>query len=357
MIKQLAIIFLCFTSIVIISSPNLDRTDNAINSLENNYNIDTLKINDGPYIIISKDSLIEMNVVNGKLESNTWGLNTKKTQFEVEFSVYNNVRSIAALSDLHGQYHLAIKILQNNGIIDQNLNWTFGKGHLVIVGDIFDRGDKVTELLWFVYDLEKQALDSGGKVHYLLGNHEYMIMQKDLRYINKKYRLTEQLLKTPYNELYGKQTLIGRWLRSKSTILKINDNIFVHGGISQEFLDDAFNLDETNQMMRRSLYEDEKEVKWDSLYKKYNYSHSPIWYRGYFTDSLKKGQVNKILKKLDVRHIIVGHTSQTKIESLFKDKIFAVDSSIKLGEYGEILLIENGKFYRGTIEGEKIELK
>ena len=355
MIKHLTFIFLCLTGIIIVSSPNLLKTDKSIGALENKFIVDTQDFNDGPYIIISTDSLIEMNIVNGELESTTSRLNTKKTQFEAELSAYDNVERIAAMSDLHGQYDLTTVILKNNGIIDENLNWTFGKGHLVIVGDIFDRGSKVTELLWFVYNLEAQAINSGGKVHYLLGNHEYMVMQNDLRYINKKYRLTEQLLKTPYNELYGKQTLLGRWLRSKSTITKINNNIFVHGGISQEFLDDAFNLDETNQMMRRSLYEDETEAKWDSLYSKYYYSDSPIWYRGYFTDSLKKRQINKILKNLNVHHIIVGHTSQTKIESLFNNKVFAVDSSIKLGKYGEILFIENGKYYRGTMTGKKNE--
>jgi len=225
----------------------------------------------------------------------------------------------------------------------------------LIVGDIFDRGPKVTELLWFVYELEKQALKSGGKVHFTLGNHEFMVMQNDLRYLNRKYRITQQILKIPYNELYGNKTLLGRWLRSKATILRINDYLFVHGGISKEFIETGFNLEESNQILRQSLHDDINTVKLDSIYYKYNTSGGPIWYRGYFTDSLKNRQIKKLLRKLDVEHIVVGHTSQTKIESLFSNKIFAVDTSIKLGNSGEILLIENGAFYRGTIDGKKIK--
>ena len=79
-------------------------------------------------------------------------------------------------------------------------------------------------MLWFVYQLEKQAEKSGGKVHFLLGNHEYMVLQKDLRYLHKKYNLASQLLNTPYDELYGVNTVLGRWLRSKATLIKINEN-------------------------------------------------------------------------------------------------------------------------------------
>ena len=52
---------------------------------------------------------------------------------------------------------MLIELLKNNKIIDEDLKWTFGDGHFVIVGDVFDRGDKVNEVLWFLYDLEIQA--------------------------------------------------------------------------------------------------------------------------------------------------------------------------------------------------------
>jgi len=356
--KRLSFIGLFFISLMLVSQTNSNlKTDSINKSAGNNRILDSLNHNDGPYMFIDNDKIIEKNIVNGTVETKILGLNTINTEFETEPFIYHNVSTIAVISDFHGQYDLTVKIFKNNHIIDEKLNWVFGKGHLVIVGDIFDRGPKTTELLWLVYNLEKQAENNGGKVHFILGNHEFMVMQNDLRYINKKYWLTSKLLNTPYNELYGKETVLGRWLRSKNTILNIDDNLFLHAGISEVFISNGFNLEETNQKMRQSLFEDDSDPTWHTLYDKYYDNNGPVWYRGYFSAEFKKSDINKLLRKLDVKHVIVGHTSQKQIESLFHNKILAVDSSIKNGIYGEMLFIENGKYYRHTMDGEIIKLK
>lgn len=356
MLKIVTFIFICFSSLSMVmigSSDNKSRIEKTI--LHYNHK-DSLDISDGPYIFINNDTLILKNIINGTVESKILKSKSIESNFTPETAVYENVSKIAAISDLHGQYNLTINILKINEIIDNDLNWSFGNGHLVIVGDVFDRGDEVTELLWFIFYLEKQAEISGGKVHFVLGNHEYMTMQNDLRYMNEKYRFASYLLKTSYSELYGKQTLLGLWLRSKTTILKINDNLFVHGGISREFIDSGYNLEETNQYMRQSLFQNENEKSWDSIYGKYYDDLGPIWYRGYFAPDFKKSDINRTLRKLDVNHIIVGHTSFKQIQSLFDNKILTVDSSIKNGTYGELLLIKDNTYYRCTLDGERIKL-
>lgn len=356
MLKVVSFIFICFSSLSMLLIGTFDNVSRIDTSVLDYKFKDSLNINDGPYIFINNDTLITKNIINGKIDSKILKSQSIKSNFSPEPSVYKNVSKIAVLSDLHGQYNLTIDILKVNEIIDENLNWTFGKGHLVILGDVFDRGDEVTELLWFIFYLEKQAEISGGKVHFLLGNHEYMTMRNDLRYMNKKYKFAAFLLNIPYSELYGTKTLLGRWLRSKSTILKINDNLFVHAGISRLFIDEGYDMEETNQFMRQSLFQDEKENEkaWDSIYGKYYDDAGPIWYRGYFNPEFKKSEINRILRKVDANHIIVGHTSFKQIESLFENKILAVDSSIKNGIYGELLLIKDNKYYRCTLEGERI---
>lgn len=313
---------------------------------------------DGPYIEISRNGLIEKTIKDGKVVVKNLPAKSMKTKFKPEPSVFKNVSKIVAFSDLHGQYDLSLKLLRKNKVIDKNGNWIYGDGHLVIVGDVFDRGDKVTELLWFIFHLEEQATTQGGKVHFLLGNHEYMIFQDDLRHINKKYKKTAELLETTYPDLFGKNTILGRWLRSKSTVIKINDIIFVHGGISVEFIAEAggMNLQRTNRQMRKSIDADFNSDEFNPLYGIYHYDTGPIWYRGYFKKDFKKKDASQLLKKLKANHIVVGHTSQKKVKSLFDDKIFAVDSSIKNGEYGEILLIENGNFWRGAPNGDRKKL-
>src|SRR4030042_2103505 len=70
---------------------------------------------------------------------------------------YREIDSIGVISDVHGDYNSYLNLLKGTGIIDNDLNWKFGKGHLVVLGDIFDRGDMVTETLWHLFCLEKQA--------------------------------------------------------------------------------------------------------------------------------------------------------------------------------------------------------
>ncbi|MDE1206853.1 metallophosphoesterase [Tenacibaculum larymnensis] len=346
MIKKFLIVVIVFMTISPVFCQN---TTNVKTSVQN-------KFSDGPYIFIENNNLIKKSIINGQVFSKVLEPNAYDTIFNPDKAVFNNIRKIAALSDIHGQYDLAIEILKNNKVIDSKLNWNFGKGHLIIVGDIFDRGDKVNETLWLIYKLEHQAKRKGGRVHFLLGNHEYMILHKDLRYINEKYKLTSKLLNVDYDELYGKKTLIGRWLRSKPTIVKINNNVFVHGGISKDFLaQNDFNIKNINDIMRSSIDRSKKEMKSTDFYKTYYGNTSLIWYRGYFRDNLKDKDISDILTDISSKHIIVGHCSNKEVVSLFNNKVFGVDSSIKKGEYGELLFIKNGKYFRKTLKGNKIQ--
>ena len=314
-------------------------------------------ISDGPYVFIEEDHLLRKSIKNGVVSSERLEKDNFNTEYFPNPAIFNNINKIAALSDIHGQYDLLIELLKNNKIIDEDLKWIFGDGHFVIVGDVFDRGDKVNEVLWFLYDLEIQAKKKGGYVHFLLGNHEYMILQNDLRYIHTKYHKTPFLLGIEYKELYGKNTVIGRWLRSKSTIIKINDIMFTHGGISKEFFSSVdFDLEKINRDMRESIDLSIDEMVSNNFYNIYFGEKSLTWYRGYYYHDMTDKQLNKLLDKIEAKRIVVGHSSNDNILEFYDNIIYCVDSSMKLGKYGEILLIKNNVFYRGTLDGELIEL-
>ena len=66
--------------------------------------------------------------------------------------------------------------------------------------------------------------------------------------------------------------------------------------------------------------------------------------------------ISKILKLVDADHIVVGHTTNEQLTQLFNNRIFVVDSGLKRGKYGEVLIIKNNRFFRGTLSGELIEL-
>jgi len=214
---------------------------------------------------------------------------------------FENIGRWAAISDIHGQYDLFVKLLRGQEIIDSLGHWSYGDGHLVIVGDVFDRGPKVTETLWFLFGLEKQAELSGGKVHLLLGNHELMIMQKDLEYINVKYKHTQKKLKTSYDKLYGENTVLGNWLRTKPISITINDVAFVHAGFTRKVLKRTNSISNINKIFRENYYtkndldRSNKELR-DLLY----YKEGPLWYRGYANPKgFNQSKTNEILRLLN----------------------------------------------------------
>lgn len=330
-----------------------------------------LIITDGPYIDYVDEGYEVTLIIDNELEQVTkkdiidedfkvlpFPITIKKKEEQESIYHFHDVAKIAAISDIHGQYDVMIKLFQSNDIINDKLEWIFGEGHLVITGDIFDRGYQVTEILWFIYELEKQAEEDGGQVHFLLGNHEVMILGGDVRYIHRKYRYTTGISGERYDALFKKESVLGEWLRSKPVTISINDIVFLHAGFSKQIVEEGYTIDSVNTLFTNNMIgvPSEKVIN-DSLLNTLYLENGPIWYRGY----IDKNQFNEqdavdILKSLDKKHIVVGHTSMQSIVSLFDNRIFMIDSSIKFGKSGELLFWEEGSFYRGSIFGEKLEI-
>jgi hypothetical protein len=366
--------------------PNANKQSKEDGHTENSVadNI-TASENDGPYIFTENNSLHSYWVCQGKIVSETLMVRNKNsfpatmercslpakvygfTSIENQMLTFSGDFPVAALSDFHGQYELMIELLTNNKIIDENHNWAFGKGHFVITGDIFDRGDKVTEILWFLYDLEQQAKLAGGDIHLTLGNHEVMILNGDLRYLHPKYVETAAKLGKPFEALFSKESILGNWLRSKPVLVKVNDMLFAHGGFHPTLATDNHSIEEINTVFKNSLVEAELDKPREGFAKFLHKTDGVIWYRGYFAmDNPNHSQrhdmgatsteIDLLLKHFDVKHLIVGHTSQKQIETRYQGRVIAIDSSIKRGNYGEILFIEKGKKWRGNLTGQVLPL-
>lgn len=312
---------------------------------------------DGPYLIEHKQQLQQYDIKGSELVVRTYegGLGQVKGFKAALSDSYTTQERIAAISDVHGQFDIFKQLLLNNGVINEALDWTWGKGHLVITGDIFDRGDTVTEALWLVFKLEQQAKAAGGKVHYLLGNHEYMVLRGDERYIHDKYKHTLGVMKMSLKTLFNEYSTLGQWLRTKSTVIKINDYVFMHGGIHQDFLDLKLSLEHANSMFRQTIGQSRKALKAQPMTNVLYGRTGPIWYRGYFKENgLKESDIDAILSQMGVKHIVVGHTSQQQLTTRFNGKVIAIDTSIKNALKGELLIIEhngagNDNFIRGKM--------
>lgn len=312
-------------------------------------------LTDGPYIFYRDSTIIvkncvpdgdKMKVVTTEYKNeNKEKINflCKKAGFEAtQFSFnlkkeldnptweYPETDKIFAISDIEGNFAFFTKMLRNAGVIDKDFNWTFGNGHLVLIGDIFDRGIHVTECLWLLYSLEDKAKLHGGNVHVLLGNHDMMNLRGDLRYIENKYNFTTNALGISYRELFGVDSELGKWLRTKNTIVKIGKKLFVHAGLSKDVAETNLSIQEINDKMRDLMYINHG---WESdkTLQLLAGSFGPMWYRGYFKDYGKKykkateEEVKNILEKYASEQIYVGHSIVKKPEILYNGKVIAVD--------------------------------
>src|ERR1700730_17417130 len=105
---------------------------------------------------------------------------------DTDADTFNGVRRIVAIGDVHGDYQRLLELLRTAALVDAKGAWTGGATHLVLTGDMVDRGDHSRQVLDFLMDLEHQARQAGGQLHALIGNHEAMDIYGDLRYVTKE---------------------------------------------------------------------------------------------------------------------------------------------------------------------------
>lgn len=274
---------------------------------------------------------------------------------------------LLAVSDLEGNYDTFVQFLKANKVVDDEGHWAWGDGHLAFVGDIVDRGDQVTELLWYIRALEHEANAAGGHVHYILGNHEAMIMAGDLRYIHPKYTATSEQLGHTYDALFGSETELGRWFRTRNSIEQIGPLLFVHAGYSPVLEQLKLEPEQINEQIQASLgppipkRADRKELATSLEWNR----QGPMWYRGYFAryakdygDAPSDEQLLEILKRHQAEYIVVGHSVVDDITWIDENnRLIGIDVKWNKPTEGEGLLVENGTLSRVNMTGKRIPLE
>lgn len=338
--------------------------------------------------------------------------------------VWTSVDRIVAVGDLHGDYENFVLILKGTGMVDDDLRWTGGKTHLVQTGDILDRGTEAKKIFDLLMRLEKEAEAAGGMVHVLLGNHEEMNItgialgypnyvtieqfvsflpedfrkEKEREYIaglpvEARARAESEGLDLTANEVrFYWQTLLskdrgaqdayikgfndtyGKWLLQKNAVIKINDIVFAHGGISPHY--SSWRLQDINSTLRRELEffrgwrKSPQEAPPNYKPKIVYVPDSPLWFRGLAVtngETASEGEVNRILADLGARVIVVGHTysrsggSSPVLPDLssisrYHGKVFVIDTGIShfYGGVPTALLINNGDITLWESGGEAL---
>lgn len=356
----------------------------------------TLHSLDGPYIYSHNDSLTIISVEQRKNDS--FFINTAKTkkskgqefisrvnnsdgdqfsftltkEYKVPNDVYEPQDKIFVTSDIEGNFNTFYSLLLGNKVMDKDYNWIYGDGHLVICGDMFDRGTEVLPSLWLLYKLEQQAKNKGGAVHFILGNHDVMNLSFEIRYVKEKYKALARLVSgIPNNDqeayafLMSNANELVQWIRTKNAIEKIGDNLFLHGGISEEMMNTGLSINEINEIIRKNIRKNlRKHPEEDKRTNLIFGSKGPLWYRGLVKgssyDDMPPDYIDHVLAYYKVNHVIIGHTIVDKIvTSDFDGKVIRVDvkhPKEKFTGKSQALLIENGSYFKVNDTGKKIEL-
>lgn len=337
------------------------------------YDNDALALSDGPYVFWESDSLARVASFCGRIPqvktvpasdtlrfenpcppSDTYAFPAAPpTSDPVE---YEGASRIFAVSDVEGHYDRFVNLLQTAGVVDDEARWTWGDGHLVLAGDLVDRGTQVTETLWLVHRLERQARRAGGHVHYVLGNHEAMLLRGDTRYADVKYELVARRLHTTIPGLYGPDTELGRWLRTKPAMVRIDSLLFAHGGASPTLGGRDLSLAEINEGVRAGLRHPLRPHTDPTLELLFD-DEGPLWYRGYFLEEdLKSGAVRSALTPFGAQRAVVGHTPVDSVQTRHDGHVVVIDVGFREPGQGEGLLIENGRLYRVDARGRQTAL-
>lgn len=331
--------------------------------------------------------------------------------------VWTGVDRIVAVADLHGDYDRFVFILTQPGVgvLDEELHWMAGKAHLVQLGDILDRGRDAKKIFDLLIQLEKESEAAGGMVHVLIGNHEEMNITgialdypgyvtvdqfvdflpdefrkaREAEYIKtlspeERKRIKEEGLDVATDEnlasfwqkilvskdpearkayVLGFNDAYGNWLIKKNTVIKIDDVIFTHGGVSESF--SKWPLREINNLMRQELEFFQGRMRNPQQYRRpfkpklvYN-PDSPLWFRGWASKTEKSAQagVDRTLNNLGARAMVIGHNFfsynggsspivEKKNVARFQDRVWIMDTGIS-GSYGGIpsaLIYDQGEF-------------
>lgn len=306
---------------------------------------------------------------------------------------FQNVQRIVAVGDIHGDYAQLVSLLRATGVIDRKGKWIGGTTHLVQTGDVLDRGPDSRKAMDLLMELEPQALKAGGQVHALLGNHEAMNLYGDLRYVSKEEYASyqngnsEQLRdgyfnlllenlkkkKTPpadpeafrktfdaehplgwveHMQAFAPQGKYGKWLLQHNAIIKINDIVFLHGGISPKYAGKS--IRDINDTIRSELHDFSKLENGMAMDEE-----GPLWFRG-LAQGAENGLADTVHQALDsygAHHIVIGHTVRVAVLPRFGGRVITIDVGLSrvYGGPPALLMVEGGKYY-ALHRGHKLDL-
>jgi hypothetical protein len=310
------------------------------------------------------------------------------------------VARVVVIGDLHGDYAKFRDILAQAGLINARGAWRGGATHLVQLGDVPDRAPDTRRILDLLIRLEPQARRAGGQVHALIGNHEAMNMEGDLRYttpgefaafadresprrrdayytryvaalqaqppadglpvfdaaFRAKFDAEHPLGWMEHRLAWSPAGVYGRWILTHSAVIRIDDTLYLHGGVGPEFV--AFDAVAMNKAVVAALRHEPEAVggPHDILWN----PQGPLWYRGMAQndEAAESPHVAAALSRYHVRRIVIGHTKQyPMVNSRFDGAVILTDIAAPKGcAEPHAFLIKEGDALSAMHRGHRLTL-
>ena len=271
----------------------------------------------------------------------------------------SNPSRLLMVSDMEGEFDSFVALMQSQGVMDGELHWRFGDGHVALLGDFVDRGPHMVPLLWLLYRLEGEARQAGGRVHYVLGNHEQFAVAGIQKYWPRHLVATASALgKGGNRRLFSRESVLGGWLRSKPVIARVGDYLLVHGGVSGRFLDLRLDIAAANTAARPYLDVDRQALP--AAMQPVLGRSGLTWYRGmalpgerrYAEEDDPAAHLRQVLARYGARRVAIGHSlvSDVTLEQQGMLLRLNVQHSAKIPQAA---LHESGKLWRVSADGQR----
>lgn len=287
----------------------------------------------------------------------------RPTPAPVSAVVAENPARLLMLSDIEGQFDKFTDLLRAQGVIGDDLHWRYGDGHVALVGDFVDRGEDMTPVLWLIYRMEEEARVAGGRVHYVLGNHEQLAMSGKKGYWPRRLVALAQALGDDGDErLFSPQTVLGAWLHSKPVLAKVGDHLLVHGGVSQTFLALGLDVDVANQAARMHL---NTPVEAMPMQVKALLGRDGLtWYRGMAMPGDKEhaieddplAHLRQVTAYFGVKRVAIAHTIVPDVALEQQGMLLRLDVH-HAEQVSQAALYEHGQLWRVDARGGRVLLR
>lgn len=235
---------------------------------------------------------------------------------------------VAVLSDIEGDDTYLQGTLRRLAVVDDKGDWAYGRGYLVVLGDVVDRGPDVSGVLWRLHQLALQAQQAGGAVRLVLGNHDQYALRGNFSRANPRHVYAMGAL-GGYAQAYGADTLLGQWLHAQPVALRLGRTLFVHGGISPQVASGPNDLAALNRRMREYW---QAPRAGDPAFEPVLGFSGLTQYRG-LVEALEDkypratpAEVERALARFDVDRIVVAHTHVPRVASLYDGRVLAVNT-------------------------------